>query len=119
MYSSEDLEKFYFDYQTQWLPRGMSIQAYCSRNNVPYKVLDKWIRDIYKKVVPIEVTGAPEYEERNPLNSQSQTVEASAINDNVRINVKISTSSGMEVSREGLDYRSLRVFVEKLEGLLC
>ena len=52
MYSSEDLERFYFDYQTEWMPRGMSIQAYCSRNNVPDRVLDRWIRDIYKRVFP-------------------------------------------------------------------
>lgn len=38
----------------------MSIQAYCSRNNIPYKVLDKWIGDIYKRVVPAHVTGTPE-----------------------------------------------------------
>ena len=119
MYGSEDLEKFYFDYQTQWMPREMSIQAYCSRNNVPYKVLDKWIRDIYKKVVPVEVTGASEYEDRTPVRSHSQTVKSSVISDNVSINIKISTSSGMEVSGEGLDYRSLRVFIEKLVGLLC
>ena len=60
MYSSEDLEKFYFDYQTEWMPLGMLIQAYCSRNNVPYKVLDRWIRDIYKRVVPVQITWAPE-----------------------------------------------------------
>ena len=60
MYSSEDLEKFYFDYRTEWMPRGMSIQAYCSRNNVPYKILDRRIKGIYKRVVPVEVTGIPE-----------------------------------------------------------
>ena len=60
MYSSEDLEKLYFDYQTEWMPRGISIQAYCSRNNVPYKVLDRWIRDIYKRAVPVQIAGAPE-----------------------------------------------------------
>lgn len=60
MYSSEGLEKFYIDYQTEWMPRGMSIRAYCVRNNVPYKVLDKSIRDIYKRVVPVQVTGTLE-----------------------------------------------------------
>lgn len=119
MYSSEDLEKFYFDYQTEWMPRGMSIQAYCSRNNVPYKVLDKWIRDIYKKVIPVEVTGTPDYDLQKPVNSHLQTVKSSIISDSISINVKISTSSGMEVSREGLDYRGLKSFIEKLEGLLC
>ena len=53
MHSSEELEKFYFDYRTEWMPRGMSIYAYCSRNNVPYKILDRWIKGIYKRVVPV------------------------------------------------------------------
>ena len=66
MYSSEDLEKFYFDYQTEWMPRGMSIQAYCSRNNVPYKLLDRWIKGIYKRVVPVEVPGSDTYQEYLP-----------------------------------------------------
>lgn len=38
----------------------MSIHAYCSRNNVPYQVLAKWIRDVYKRVVPVQVTGTIE-----------------------------------------------------------
>ena len=109
MYSSEDLEKFYFDYQTEWMPRGMLIQAYCSRNNVPYKVLDKWIRDIYKRVVPVQVTGTPE----------EIKIEKKPSIENVSIKVNISTSSGMELSRDGLDYRSLKAFIEKLEDLLC
>ena len=25
-----------------------------------YKVLDRWIRDIYKRVVPVQITGTPE-----------------------------------------------------------
>ncbi len=87
----------------------MSIQTYCSRNNVPYKVLDKWIRDIYKRVVPVQVTGTPD-----ELKTEKKTS-----NDNVSIKIIISTSSGMELSRDGLDYRSLRTFIERLEGLLC
>ena len=121
MYSSEDLEKFYFDYQTEWMPRGMSIQAYCSRNNVPYKVLDKWIRDIYKRVVPVQVTGTPDQFkiECSKHRDTEQEKQKHSSNDKVSIKVSIITSSGMEVSREGLDYRNLRLFIEKLEGLLC
>ena len=66
MYSSEDLEKFYFDYQTEWMPRGMSIYAYCSRNNVPYKILDRWIKGIYKRVVSVEVLVSDTYKEYLP-----------------------------------------------------
>ena len=119
MCSSEDLERFYFDYQTEWMPRGMSIQAYCSRNNVPYKVLDKWIRDIYKRVVPVQITGAPEeLKIENPKHTQTEQ-ETKSSHENVSIKIIISTSSGMELSRDGLDYRSLRTFIERLGGLLC
>ena len=119
MYSSEDLERFYFDYPTEWMSRGISIQAYCSRNNVPYKVLDKWIRDIYKRVVPVQITGAPEeLKIENPKHTQTEQ-ETKPSHENISIKIIIRTSSGMELSRDGLDYRSLRTFIEKLEGLLC
>ena len=36
MYSSEDLERFYFQYQTEGLPHGESIQHFCVKNKVPY-----------------------------------------------------------------------------------
>ena len=36
MLSSEDLERFYFQYQTEAVPLGMSVQTFCLRNNVPY-----------------------------------------------------------------------------------
>ena len=119
MCSSEDLEKFYFDYQTEWMPRGMSIQAYCSRNNVPYRVLDRWIRDIYKRVVPVQVTGTlDELKVENPQHTETEHMKKTSDED-VSIKTIISTSSGMELSRDGLDYRSLRTFIERLEGLLC
>ena len=119
MYSSEDLEKFYFDYQTEWMPRGMSIQAYCSRNNVPYKVLDRLIRDIYKRVVPVHITGTPdELKIENPKPAETEPNKTTS-NEDVSIKINISTSSGMELSRDGLDYRSLGTFIERLEGLLC
>ena len=119
MYSSEDLERFYFDYQTEWMPRGMSIQAYCSRNNVPYKVLDRWIRDIYKRVVPVQITGAPEELKIDNSNHGGTGPKKKTDKENVSIKVNISTSSGMELSKDGLDYIGLRSFIEKLEGLLC
>ena len=118
MYSSEELEKFYFDYQTEWMPRGMSIQAYCSRNNVPYKILDRWIRDIHRRVVPVEVTGIPEGEKKEgPQGPEAERKNPGG--EEVDIRVNITTSTGMEVTKGGLDYGGLRKFIEKLEGVLC
>ena len=28
MYGSEDLERFYVEYQSEWVPRGMAVRAY-------------------------------------------------------------------------------------------
>ena len=36
MYSNDDLERFYFQYQTEAVPSGESVQSFCKRNNVPY-----------------------------------------------------------------------------------
>ena len=41
MYSSEDLERFYFQYQTEALPHGESIQSFCVKNKVPYNIFSK------------------------------------------------------------------------------
>ena len=38
MYSSEDLERFYFQYKTEALPLGMSIETFCLKNKVPYNI---------------------------------------------------------------------------------
>lgn len=34
-YTNEDFEWFYIRYQAEAMPRGMSIQAFCSHNGVP------------------------------------------------------------------------------------
>lgn len=38
MYSNEDLERFYFKYQTEALPHSQSLQLFCLYNNVPYNL---------------------------------------------------------------------------------
>ena len=60
------VEKFYFDYRTEWMSRRMSIYACCSRNNVPCKILDRWIKGIYKRVVSVEVLVSDTYKEYLP-----------------------------------------------------
>lgn len=31
-YSSEDLERFDVEYQSEWVPRGMTMRVFCDRN---------------------------------------------------------------------------------------
>ena len=60
MYSSEDLERFYFQYQTEALPHGESLQSFCVKNKVPYNIFQKWLKDIRKKIVEVQINGVPE-----------------------------------------------------------
>ena len=62
MYSNEDLERFYFQYQTEALPSGESVQSFCKRNNVPYNIFSKWYKDTRKRIVEGSVEGRPSEE---------------------------------------------------------
>ena len=55
MYSSGDLGRFYFQYQTEALPHGESVQSYCARNKVPYNIYSKWYRDTRSRIVEVVV----------------------------------------------------------------
>ena len=59
MYSSEDLERFYFQYQTEAMPKGISIEQFCSRNKVPYNIFYKWYKDTRNKIVEVKVDSLP------------------------------------------------------------
>ena len=93
MYSSEDLERFYFQYKTEALPLGMSIETFCLKNKVPYNIFSKWYKDTRKKVVEVQVDGIP-----------SET--------------EISSVNGLHIQQKNLSYQSLRTLIEKLE-VLC
>lgn len=58
MLSSEDLERFYFQYQTEAVPLGMSVQTFCLRNNVPYNIFTM-VQGYPQKIVEVQVDGVP------------------------------------------------------------
>ena len=41
MYSSEDLERFYFQHQTEALPHGESLLSFCLKNKVSCNISAK------------------------------------------------------------------------------
>lgn len=59
MYSSEELKGFYFQYQTEALPHVESLQSFCVKNKAPYNIFQKWFKDTRKKVVEVQIDGAP------------------------------------------------------------
>ena len=130
MYSNEDLERFYFKYQTEALPHGQSLQSFCLNNNVPYNIFSKWYRDTRRKVIAVQVDGRPS---ENCAEKSVQSVRDGSIDtkrfeksplsedqvpcSTVRIWLELRMSNGLYLSRKNLSYQELSSMIEKLEGL--
>ena len=117
MYSSEDLERFYFQYKTEALPHGESIQNFCVRNKVPYNIFSKWYKDTRKKIVELKVDGMPTAEETLPSAPGGSPAPVPVSPSPARILVEIRMSNGLHISQKNLTYHELIKLVEKLEGL--
>lgn len=119
MYSSEDLERFYFQYQTEALPHGESLQSFCLKHKVPYNIFQKWYKDTRKKIVEVKVDGIPvEGGDETETEPNVQFHNVSQTNDkSVRIWVDIRISNGLHLSQKNLSYQDLVRMIEKLEGL--
>ena len=119
MYSSEDLERFYFQYQTEALPNGESLQSFCFKNKVTYKIFQKWYRDTRKKVFEVQVEVAPVivHSEQSGSIDQPQPVSPGRNYHPFRIWVEIRINNGLHLSQKNLSFPDLVRMVEKLEGL--
>ena len=130
MYSSEDLERFYFQYQTESLPRGESIQAFCLRCKVPYNLFSKWYKDTRKKIVEVTVDGLPSRSvdslpvtvktdtTDDPLPPVSKSVPSQGISSQgTRIWIELRSSNGLHLSRKNMSYQELVDMVGRLEGI--
>ena len=137
MYSSEDLERFYFQYQTEAVPHGVSLQSFCSTHNVPYNLFHKWYKDTRRKIVEVQVDGVPPVPPsdsvpsspsvENPVKKDIPSPQAGNNHRNpcqgarvlpVRISVELPLSNGLHILPKDLDYPGLYRLIQKLE-VLC
>ena len=119
MYSSEDLERFYFQYQSEALPHGESLQSFCLKNQVPYNIFQKWFKDTRKKVVEVQIEGAPvaTHEEKTKNGVHPKPASPCSDDNPVRIWIEIRISNGLHLSQKNLSYQDLVRMIGKLEGL--
>ena len=119
MYSSSDFEKFWFLYKTEGEPNGISINAFCVSNGIPYTQFYKWFRNTRQPIVPVEVVGAPvatDTEKEMPTAS-AEKEPIRKYDSNSGIRVIIQSRSGLQIKKSNLSYQELKNLVEKLEGL--
>lgn len=118
MYSSEDLERFYFQYKTEAVPKGMSIEQFCLNNKVPYNIFIKWYKDTRKKIVEVQVDGLPCSPTLQSLDSEDSFEGAQKGSTSLRILVEVRMTNGLRISQRNLSYQELKQLIEKLE-VLC
>lgn len=113
MYSSEDLERFYFQYQCEALPHGESLQSFCVKHKEPYNIFQKWYKDTRNKIVEVKVDGAPTDEDGTRATPSVKPHKSSGSTDNpVRIWIDIRISNGLHLSQKNLSYHDLVRMVE-------
>ena len=120
MHSSKDLERFYFQYKTEALPHGESLQSFCLKNKVPYNIFEKWYKDTRKKIVEVSVDGRPEDEDEPDGESDRLARPASSASGSVspvHIWLDLRMSNGLHLSQKNLSYQGLVRMIGKLEGL--
>lgn len=122
-YTSEDFERFYLRYKAEAMPRGVSIQAYCSKNKVPFNLFDKWYNDTRHRLVAVKVNGRPEEDPEEEdvelqLAANKQIKAQAASGNDLRIMVDIRMTNGMHIHQRNLSYEALQQLIINLE-VLC
>ena len=117
MYSSSDFEKLWFLYKTKGEPQGISINTFCLIHGVLYRYFNSWFVKTRKKIVPVQIEVIPSSDSAMEEILASVCVESALMQINSgNILVTIQTRNGLNIRKGNLDYRGLKILVEKLEA---
>lgn len=89
MYSYHDFERLFLRYKLEGVPSGVSIKQFCLSNQVPYNLFSKWYKDTRKKIVPVQVLGAPSPE------SEMQEIPSPLPEGTPEVSPQLSSSTGL------------------------
>ena len=118
-YTSEDFERFYLRYKADAMPRGVSMQAYCSRNKVPYNLFEKWYTDTRHRLVSVQVDGRPhEAEPEEEPEEKEIKVPSEGYRRELRIMIDLKMTNGMHIQQRNLNYDALKRLILNLD-VLC
>ncbi|MCS3108080.1 IS66 family insertion sequence element accessory protein TnpB [Bacteroides fragilis] len=91
MYSYNDFERLFLRYKLEGVPSGVSIEQFCLSNQVPYNLFPKWYKDTRKKIVPIQVLGAPSPE------AEMQEISSPLPEGTPEVDTRLSSSTGLRI----------------------
>ena len=123
MYSSKDYEKLWQKYQTEGIAHNMTLQMFCSMNNVRYNSFEKYLktRRGMSDIHPVSITDIPQEPSEMPADPISCDIAAegqrSCKDFQTRILVNIRMTNGLRISKANRSHRELKELVEKLEAL--
>lgn len=118
MASSTDFQKLYDLYESDGVPKGLSIVQFCQMNGIVYKHFERWYKTTrVAQVIPVEVVAVPGQSAASvsPVEPSCVVPAPSALSV---LSFDIHFSNGLSVHHDHLDYPSFRSLVEKLE-VLC
>lgn len=116
MACSTDFKNLHDLYQSEGVPKGISIVHFCQMNGIVYKHYERWHKNYHSaKIIPVEVVSRDGLSE--PSLPQALPVSA-PVSASVISSFDIRFSNGLHIHNEQLDYRSFCALVEKLE-VLC
>ena len=102
-------------------PQGISINTFCLIHGVLYRYFNSWFVKTRKKIVPVQIEVIPSSDSALEAFLASVCVESALMQSNLEINsgnilVTIQTRNGLNIRKGNLDYRGLKILVEKLEA---
>lgn len=126
MISNETMEKYWWKYREEGVGKGLSLQTFCSLNNIPYNAFEKYLklRRHFSEIHQVQVTDIPATRPDDEAAKESEVQratlqdQAKPQNGRLRIMVDIRMTNGINIRQKNLDYSGLKVLVEKLE-VLC
>ena len=96
------------------MPKGISIEQFCSRNKVPYNIFYKWYKDTRNKIVEVKVDGFSTSTQEEPkVESRSQERPTTETKFScVRILVELRMTNGLHLSQKNLSYQEFKQLIE-------
>lgn len=132
MASSEDFKRIRSLYQTDGVPRGITIERFCQENGIVYSHYAKWLKKQESvEICPVRLVDSEtdaEQSQNDPI--PDRTLENRGYRIPVRRNryreekepcfsVAIRTNTGLLVQHENVTFSQLTALVSNLRSLLC